>query len=83
VKENEAFIEFRLRSNRICFVLLMQWCVESMASKRLLNNLYSSMSVYAVFIVQAYQTSQYVVPSAAAFFSASGAALSQEVPTVK
>jgi hypothetical protein len=32
-----------------------------------------------VFIVQAYQTSQ----RAAAFFSASGAALSQEIPTVK
>jgi hypothetical protein len=63
---------------------------------------------YTVFIVQAYQTSQYVVPRggvflvqytrcslcrlirflstwcrAAAFFSASGAALSQEIPTVK
>jgi hypothetical protein len=32
---------------------------------------------------QAYQTSQYAVRDAAAFFSASGAALSQEVPTVK
>jgi hypothetical protein len=39
--------------------------------------------MYTVFIVQAYQTSQYVVPRAAAFFSASGAALSQEIPTVK
>jgi hypothetical protein len=35
-----------------------------------------------VFIVQAYQTSQYVVPRGG-IFSASGAALSQEVPTVK
>jgi hypothetical protein len=32
--------------------------------------------------LQAYQTSQYMVPLAA-FFSASGTALSQEVPTVK
>jgi hypothetical protein len=32
---------------------------------------------------QAYQTSQYVVPRGGIFFSASGAALSQKVPTVK
>jgi hypothetical protein len=67
-----------------------------------------SRPIYAVFIVQAYQTSRYVVPRggiflvqytrcslcrlirhlsawcrAAAFFSASGAALSQLIPTVK
>jgi hypothetical protein len=35
--------------------------------------------MYTVFIVQAYQTSQYMVCHAAAFFSASGALLSQEV----
>jgi hypothetical protein len=40
-------------------------------------------SSYTVFIVQAYQTSQYVVPRGGIFFSASVAALSQEVPTVK
>jgi hypothetical protein len=32
---------------------------------------------------QVYQTSQYVVSSLGGIFSASGAALSQEVPTVK
>jgi hypothetical protein len=41
-----------------------------------------SCSIYTVLIVQAYQTSQYV-ERAAAFFSASGAALSQEIPSVK
>jgi hypothetical protein len=35
-----------------------------------------------VFNVQAYQTSQYVVPRGG-IFSAGGAALSQEIPTVK
>jgi hypothetical protein len=35
-----------------------------------------------VFILQAYDTSQYVVPPGGNF-SASGAALSQEIPTVK
>jgi hypothetical protein len=39
--------------------------------------------LYTVLIVQAYQTSQYVLPRGAAFFSANGAALSQELPTVK
>jgi hypothetical protein len=67
-----------------------------------------SEGIYRVFIVQAYQTSRYVVPSGgivlvqytrrslcrlirvlsmwcrtAAFFSASGAALSQKIPKVK
>jgi hypothetical protein len=36
-----------------------------------------------VFIVQAYRTSQYVVPRGGIFFSASIAALSQEVSTVR
>jgi hypothetical protein len=36
-----------------------------------------------VFGIQAYQTSQYVLPRGDIFFSASGAALSQEIPTVK
>jgi hypothetical protein len=40
------------------------------------------MIMITVFIVQAYQTSQSWC-RAAAFFSASGAAISQEVPTVK
>jgi hypothetical protein len=35
-----------------------------------------------VFIVQAYHNSQYVVPGGG-FCSASGAALSQEIPMVK
>jgi hypothetical protein len=35
-----------------------------------------------MFIVQAYLTSQYVVPRGG-FLSASGAALSQEIPMVK
>jgi hypothetical protein len=38
--------------------------------------------LYTAFIVQAYQTSQYVVPRVC-IFSVSGAALSQEVPMVK
>jgi hypothetical protein len=36
-----------------------------------------------VFIVQAYQTSQDVMPRGGIFFSASGVTLSQEIPTVK
>jgi hypothetical protein len=42
--------------------------------------------MYTVFIVQAYQTSTELLSMwrrAAAFFWASGAALSQETPTVK
>jgi hypothetical protein len=35
-----------------------------------------------MFIVQAYQTSQYIVPRGS-ISSASGAALSQEIPVVK
>jgi hypothetical protein len=38
--------------------------------------------LYTVFIVQAYETSQYMVPLGGIFL-ASGAALSQEVSTVK
>jgi hypothetical protein len=45
-----------------------------------------SFVLYTVFIVQAYQTSTEHLSTwcrAAAFFSASGAALSQEIPMVK
>jgi hypothetical protein len=47
---------------------------------------YFSFVLYTVFIVQAYQTSTELFSMwchTVAFFLASGAALSQEVPTVK
>jgi hypothetical protein len=47
---------------------------------------YRQVLIYTVFIVRAYQTSTELLSTwrcAAAFFSASAAALSEEVPTVK
>jgi hypothetical protein len=65
--------------------MLFSWVAEETSSfpSFILVSVNHINRIYTLFIVQAYKTSQFVVPRGSIFFLASGAALSQEVSTVK